>query len=58
MNGYKIDPDYINETVLINNKYIGKIVSKVLNGKGLIVKLLFDNDYINKIIVQYYYIIK
>lgn len=30
-----------------------KIFKKVLNGKGLIVKLLFDNDYIDKIIVQY-----
>lgn len=41
------------EVILINDRYIGKIVGKVLNGKGLIVKLLFDNDYVDKIIVQY-----
>jgi hypothetical protein len=51
MNSY--NPILTKEVILINNKYIGKIVSKVLNGKGIIVKLLFDNDYIDKIIVQY-----
>jgi len=54
MNGHIINKAIMaKEIILINNRYIGKIFSKVLNGKGIIVKLLFDNDYIDKIIVQY-----
>jgi hypothetical protein len=43
----------IDNVLLINNNNIGKIVKKVLNGKGLIVKLLLDDEYIDKNIVQY-----
>jgi hypothetical protein len=46
----------INDYIIIKNKYIGKIYKIIWNGKGYIVKLINNDEYIDEHIKQYGYL--
>ncbi len=43
----------IGDYIIISNKYLGKILTKIWNGNGFIVKLENSKDYVDSMITQY-----